>query len=68
MLFLGPPVGTKRQFQASQKRFPTHLGIPGFLFSPDVLVVVLDAQPEVDLHDLGWCRSRLLGVRGHNAI
>jgi len=28
MLFLGPPVGTKRQFPASQKRFPTPFGIP----------------------------------------
>ena len=29
MLFLGPPVGTKRQFPASQKRFLTPFGIPG---------------------------------------
>ena len=28
MLFLGPPAGTKRQFPASQKRFPAPLGIP----------------------------------------
>jgi len=42
--------------------------LPGFLLSPDVLVVVLEAQPEVDLHDLGWCGLRLLGARGHDAI
>jgi hypothetical protein len=42
--------------------------IAGLRLATDVRVVVLDAQPEVDPHDLGWRGLRLLGVRGHEAI